>query len=338
MNKIVQSLQRIQISLIFILATFTIYGQGLFVDHNCAKLNIIPSRWIDSAKAKLHIAYQHTSHGSQLITGMDGLYNWQGEAYSFNNGGNNEALDLHDYAMSNYGASDLGNPNRTAWSTATLDFLNNPENAKVNVIIWSWCGQVSSADSNDIVTYLSLMTSLENSFPSVKFVYMTGHLDGTGLDGNLNQRNEQIRRYCRNNNKILYDFADIESYCPDGLFYLDKLANDNCDYDSDNNGTRDKNWAVDWQNSHTENIDWYNCSTAHSQSLNGNLKAYAAWYLWASLAGWDGITGVKNDEIISRTFNLYQNYPNPFNPTTKIQFTIPDVGTSFMKFVQLCMK
>ncbi|MEJ2507811.1 MAG: T9SS type A sorting domain-containing protein, partial [Ignavibacteriaceae bacterium] len=92
---------------------------------------------------------------------------------------------------------------------------------------------------------------------------------------------------------------------------------------------------VDWQNSHTENIDWYNCSTAHSQSLNGNLKAYAAWYLWASLAGWDGITGVKNDEIISRTFNLYQNYPNPFNPTTKIQFTIPDVGTSFMKFVQL---
>ena len=335
MNKIVQFLQRIQISLIFILATFTIYGQGLFVDHNCAKLNIIPSRWIDSAKAKLHIAYQHTSHGSQLITGMDGLYNWQGEAYSFNNGGTNEALDLHDYAMSNYGASDLGNPNRTAWSTATLDFLNNPENAKVNVIIWSWCGQVSSADSNDTVKYLSLMTSLENSFPSVKFVYMTGHLDGTGLDGNLNQRNEQIRRYCRNNNKILYDFADIESYCPDGLFYLDKLANDNCDYDSDNNGTRDKNWAIDWQNSHFENIDWYNCSTAHSQSLNGNLKAYAAWYLWASLAGWDGITGVKNDEIISRTFNLYQNYPNPFNPTTKIQFTIPDVGTSFMKFVQL---
>jgi peptidoglycan/xylan/chitin deacetylase (PgdA/CDA1 family) len=34
-------------------------------------------------------------------------------------------------------------------------------------------------------------------------------------------------------------------------------------------------------------------------------------------------------------FVLYQNYPNPFNPTTKIKFTIADVGTSFMKFVQL---
>ena len=32
---------------------------------------------------------------------------------------------------------------------------------------------------------------------------------------------------------------------------------------------------------------------------------------------------------------LFQNYPNPFNPTTKIRYTIPSVGTSLMKFVQL---
>ena len=34
-------------------------------------------------------------------------------------------------------------------------------------------------------------------------------------------------------------------------------------------------------------------------------------------------------------FSLSQNYPNPFNPTTKIKYTIPFVGTSLMKFVQL---
>ena len=34
--------------------------------------------------------------------------------------------------------------------------------------------------------------------------------------GNVNQRNEQIRNYARNNNKILFDFADIESFDPDG--------------------------------------------------------------------------------------------------------------------------
>jgi len=118
---------------------------------------------------------------------------------------------------------------------------------------------------------------------------MTGHLDGTGVSGNLNIRNEQIRTYCRNNNKILYDFADIESYDPDNVYYLNRRADDNCDYDSNNDGSSDRNWARDWQNSHPVNVDWYNCTSAHSQPLNANRKAYAAWWLWARLAGWNGL-------------------------------------------------
>ena len=57
-------------------------------------------------------------------------------------------------------------------------------------------------------------------------------------------------------------------------------ANDGCFYDSDDNGSQDTNWAMEWQNSHEENVDWYNCGSAHSQPLNANLKAYAAWNLW----------------------------------------------------------
>ena len=34
-------------------------------------------------------------------------------------------------------------------------------------------------------------------------------------------------------------------------------------------------------------------------------------------------------------FTLEQNYPNPFNPSTVIRYTIPSVGTSLIKFVQL---
>jgi hypothetical protein len=175
---------------------------------------------------------------------------------------------------------------RSAWATATRTYLDaHPE---VNVVIWSWCGEVSSANEADIELYLSLMECLEQDYPNVKFVYMTGHLDGSGETGNLNLRNQQIRDYCSANGKILYDFADIESYDPDGQTnYMPLLANDACDYDSDNDGLRDRNWATEWQNSHTLNVDWYDCASAHSQALNANQKAYAAWWLWAALVGWD---------------------------------------------------
>jgi hypothetical protein len=255
----------------------------LIIDHRCAKLDSIPLLSLTKAKQDLHIAYGHTSHGSQLITGMTGLVTFKGALYSFNNGGTNGALDLHDYAMS----GDLGNPDMTSWAARTRTYLNG--NPDVNVIIWSWCGQVSSATVSDINNYLSVMEGLEHDYPNVRFVYMTGHLDGTGLQGNLHLRNEQIRNYCKTNKKVLYDFADIESYNPDDLYFGDKKPNDNCDYDKNGDGSVDSNWAIEWQNSHTSGVDWFNCSSAHSQALNANQKAYAAWWLWTRLAGWDGL-------------------------------------------------
>jgi hypothetical protein len=267
---------------------------AIVIDHNCTNIAAIPQSAIEQAKASLHIAYGHTSHGSQLITGMTGLIDFANgggkglslpqDIFAFNSGGTGGALDLRDTPFS--GAEDLGNPDRDDWEAATRNYLNaHPE---VNVIIWSWCGQVDGTQS-DINLYLSLMSGLEQDYPNVMFVYMTGHLNGTGAGGNVNLRNQQIRNYCIANNKILYDFADIESYDPDGLTnYMSLFANDNCDYDSDDNGSLDRNWAVDWKNSHTVNVDWFDCSPAHSQALNGNQKAYAAWWLWAWLGGWRG--------------------------------------------------
>jgi hypothetical protein len=254
----------------------------LIADHNCTTISEVPEAWINEAKEILHIAYGHTSHGSQIVTGMEGLVDFMGSLYAFTGGGGSGVLDLRDRPFS--GASDLGNPDRSSWAAATRSYLNG--HSDVNVVIWSWCGQVSSATERDIQLYLDLMEGLEAEFPAVTFVYMTGHLDGTGETGNLHIRNEQIRAYCRTNGKVLYDFADIESYDPDSNYYVDRRANDNCQYDSDGNGTLDTNWAIEWQDAHPG--EWYDCPSAHSQPLNANLKAYAAWWLWARLAGWDG--------------------------------------------------
>jgi hypothetical protein len=254
----------------------------MIINHSCTSLAPVPEEWISNAKLNLHIAYGHTSHGSQLTDGMTGLVGFKGAAYAWNNGGTGGALDLHDYAMS----GDLGAPDRTSWAARTRTYLAS--NSDVNVIIWSWCGQVSTASEADINTYLNMMTELEDDYKNVSFVYMTGHLDGTGLTGNLHLRNEQIRSYCTEHNKILFDFADIECYNPDGVYFGDKKPDDGCYYDTDNNGSADGNWAIEWQDSHTQGVDWYNCSSAHSEPLNANQKAYAAWWMWARLAGWDG--------------------------------------------------
>jgi len=267
---------------------------AMIIDHSSTDLTAIPEQWLSAAKAQLHIAYGHTSHGSQLTTGMTGLVAFANggglglsltnDFFQWNGGGSGGALDLRDTPFS--GALDLGNPDFTSWAGATRTYLD--ANAEINTVIWSWCGQVSTASESDINTYLGLMEGLESDYPDVTFVYMTGHLDGSGMDGNLHLRNEQIREYCRTNEKTLYDFADIESYDPDATYFGDRIPNDACDYDTDGNGSLDGNWATEWQSAHTEGADWYGCSSAHSQPLNANLKAYAAWWLWARVAGWDG--------------------------------------------------
>ena len=257
---------------------------GIIADHTCIKLNQIPLKWIEKAKADLHIAYGHTSHGSQITEGLLELTNFKKSPYIYKTGLRKDSLDLRDNPFG--GWKDLGNPDHKTWAAETRKYLK--ENMDINVVMWSWCGQLSNAGFDYVQNYLDLMQSLEADFPNVTFVYMTGHLDGTGTAGTLAQNNKRIRDFCLSGNKVLFDFTDIESYDPDGIFYGDKYANDACEYDSNGDKAPDKNWAVEWQDSHKKDTDWYQCSSAHSQPVNANMKAYAMWWLLAEIAGWDG--------------------------------------------------
>ncbi len=308
-------------TVLFLFFIGTAFSQPIIIDHNCSKLGLMPVSAINSAKQTLHIAYEHTSHGSQLMTGMTALIGqtelngYKGDIYQWNEGGTDGALDIDDNFAQ---GDDLGHNGDTTWAQKTRTYLDNGENSDVNVVMWSWCGGVSDNTTAGIQIYLDKMNELEQAYPNVTFIYMTGHAN-IWHDATLKANNQQIKDYCVANNKVLYDFYDIERYNPDDTFF--EFVNDNCAYYDGAGGTEQGNWATEWQESHTEGVDWYNCSPAHTQALNGNLKAYATWWLWCRLAGWDGVTDINKKASIS--LNQLKVLPNPITTTSKISFNVP---------------
>ncbi|MEZ5358242.1 MAG: T9SS type A sorting domain-containing protein [Candidatus Zixiibacteriota bacterium] len=275
---------------------------AIIVDHTrISEFDQITSQVIADIQAGFSIFYGHTSHGSQLVTGMDMLLA-EDSRLVYNNG--EGTLQLYEIS------DDLGEYGDTSWAAITRSYLNNAS-YDFNVVIWSWCGGAGYDTEAGLQAYLDKFTELENQYPGVTFVYMTGHLNGTGEDDTIWRNNQMIRSYCAINNKVLYDFADIESYNPEGIYY--EYETDAC------------NWCYDWCSTHT-------CPTcvlcAHSHCFNCYQKGKGFWWMMARLTGWTPVSDVddENPKLPGR-FTLEQNYPNPFNPSTTIEYTLGEASS-----------
>ena len=232
---------------------------AIIADHtSTGQFPLIPESVINQIKNNYRIFYGHTSHGSQILSGME-MVRAENGLYDYNNGSGTLSISEN--------GTDLQTLGYTGWADTTRLYLNGHPEA--NMVMWSWCGGVSGNTEEGINIYLNTMNNLEQEYPNVEFVYMTGHLDGTGPTENLYVRNNQIRTYCAANDKILFDFADIESYDPDGNYYPDE--SDYC------------NWCIDWCATHTC-PDCGGC--AHSQCFNCHQKGKTFWWMMARVAGW----------------------------------------------------
>ncbi len=295
----------------------TITGETI-ASYNVAKEDIlrsIPEEFIQAARNNLHIAYQHTSHGTHVSYGLFGLQDYKaGDDILFGVTNNNPAsgkLDFRDYALADYAdagddAADLS-VDETAFIQATRNYLDDPENAEINVIMWSWC---SITGHNVTGNYLPGMQTLINEYGAggskvgasagkrdnpVTFIFMTGHAEAGNNIGDERPMSQAdtIIGYCNAKKYFCLDYFGIDTHDMNDNYWTD--AGDNGD--SDNYGG---NFYTYWQNSQAEGEAYYFNKDApggtitygahNTQHITANRKAYAMWWILARIAGWDGET------------------------------------------------
>lgn len=236
------------------------------VNHTCTDINLIPEEWINEVKIKWNLHFAHTSHGGQLIEGLNQVQT-ENDTFAFNLYDSevpfdSDVFDVLDGQISeNYITPDL------YWQTPEGRSLttNVLSTEIVNVSMWSWCTQLEYYSEEEVQDYLDNMSAFEAAYPDIIFVYMTGNAQADG-DGGYNRflRNQQIREYCIANNKWLFDFEDLDCWF---------------------NGVQ-KTYTYESQQIPLEHPQFHGDESGHTTYESCKIKGIALWWLMACISGW----------------------------------------------------
>jgi len=291
---------------------------GLIIDHNCVDLSQVPSTWVEAAEDNLRVHYAHTSHGGQITTGLE-MIESANNSYGVSIGwcalpNDEDALCIYDgNGVNDYITPDL------YWETSgglnitqgTLD-----DNPTISVSLWSWCTQLDSYSQQQVQAYLDAMTDLEDANPDVTFIYMTGNAQAGGDDGyNRWVNNQLIRNYCIANDKVLFDFADLDCWS-DGEHSTYEYVVGSTTY------------HVPIEHAHFNGDE-----AAHTTYASCEQKGQAFWWLMATLAGWNSptITDTTTNTDSATTSSTPQDY-------TVLLITGAMVGAGVLVVAGLLMK
>lgn len=183
-------------------------------NHEYVALDEIPESCIDQIKSNVIFHYAHRSHGAQITTGAESLEAGN-PLYGFETG----YLEIPDTTnvirvWDGMSDSDLVEADGY-WATAAgledvrTILTNNPS---IRYTSWAWSFEISSQTEDSINRYLTAMSNLEQEFPDVTFIYMTGTAQDEYQGANRTARNQQIRDYTQQNGRILYDFEDLDAW------------------------------------------------------------------------------------------------------------------------------
>ena len=240
-------------------------AQPIIIDHTCTEVTKIPDSWINQVKSALKIHYAHTSHGEQLMEGAS-ILEAANTKYSYYPDNchvpvTTDYMSLMDGQYFDGYCETYVTPDLYWEGTPGLNITRSVLNSfDVNISMWAWCTQLDYYTASQVQLYLDNMARLESEYPGVTFVYMTGNAQGA--EQNRYDRNNQIREFCRQNNKILFDFADLDCWY-NGAQYMEN--------------------GIPMEHPH-----YHGDEAAHTTYESCENKGKAFWWLLARIAGWDG--------------------------------------------------
>jgi hypothetical protein len=175
-----------------------------------------PQEIIDKVAA-MKIYFAHASVGANIMEGFATLHSSDSSEYPLaqESAGESPPAQMTNGMIYEH---DRGNP---GWSTKVKDFETSVRNGwhypNVDISINKFCWIDQDAK---LATYLDSMSALEADFPDTKFVYFTmPYSTGTNANAVLRAKfNSELRTWIETeDNKLLFDLADIESHDPGGV-------------------------------------------------------------------------------------------------------------------------